>query len=48
MVGSRISDAMSDDDVHACNCGATFDTLEELKQHAKESHPDAYEENFTG
>ena len=31
---------MSEDDVHACDCGATFDTLEELKQHAAENHPD--------
>jgi len=33
-------------DIHACDCGATFDTLDELKDHAKENHPDAYEENF--
>jgi len=37
---------MSDDETHACDCGATFDTLDELKEHAKENHPDAYEENF--
>jgi hypothetical protein len=36
---------MADED-HVCNCGETFDTLEELKQHAKENHPEAYEENF--
>lgn len=36
------------DDQHACDCGATFDTLDELKEHAKENHPDAYEENFAG
>lgn len=30
---------MSDEDEeHACDCGATFDTLEELKQHAEEEH----------
>jgi len=28
------------DETHACDCGATFDTLEELKQHAEEAHPD--------
>lgn len=32
------------DDVHACDCGATFDTLAELKQHAKENHPDVSED----
>jgi hypothetical protein len=37
---------MPDDDQHACDCGATFDTLDELKEHAKEEHPDKYEENF--
>ena len=37
---------MSDEDIHACDCGATFDTLDQLKAHAKENHPDAYEENF--
>jgi len=31
---------MSDDDIHACDCGATFETLEELQQHAEEHHPD--------
>lgn len=44
-----LSDTMTehdDGDVHACDCGATFDTLDELKDHAKENHPDAYEENF--
>ena len=35
-----------DGDIHACDCGATFDTLDALKDHAKENHPDAYEENF--
>lgn len=30
----------------ACNCGATFDSQAELKQHAKEEHPDIYEEKF--
>jgi len=29
---------MSDDDEHTCDCGETFDTLEELKQHAEEHH----------
>ncbi len=38
------SDAMSDE--HACKCGETFDTLNELKTHAKENHPDLYEEKF--
>jgi hypothetical protein len=28
------------DETHACDCGATFDTLEELKAHAREHHPD--------
>jgi hypothetical protein len=37
---------MPEDDNHACDCGATFETLEELKEHAKENHPDADEENF--
>ena len=32
---------MADDETHTCDCGATFDTLEELKQHAEEKHPDA-------
>jgi hypothetical protein len=30
---------MSDEE-HTCDCGETFDTLEELKQHAKEAHSD--------
>jgi hypothetical protein len=25
---------------HTCDCGETFDTLEELKQHAEEHHSD--------
>jgi hypothetical protein len=29
---------MSDDEQHSCDCGETFDTLEELKQHAEEHH----------
>jgi len=29
---------MSDDEQHYCDCGETFDTLEELKQHAEEHH----------
>ncbi|CCQ32271.1 hypothetical protein HTIA_0120 [Halorhabdus tiamatea SARL4B] len=36
---------MSDDE-HACKCGETFDTLDELKAHAEENHPDRYEEKF--
>lgn len=35
---------MSDDEIHACDCGATFDTLSELKEHAEEHHPDASED----
>jgi len=27
---------MSDNDEHTCDCGETFDTLEELKQHAED------------
>ena len=53
MMVRTLSDAMSDHDhdhddgdIHACDCGATFDTLDALKDHAKENHPDAYEENF--
>lgn len=37
---------MADDDTHACDCGETFDTLDELKAHAEENHPEAYEEQF--
>jgi hypothetical protein len=37
---------MSDDEEHACKCGETFDTLDELKNHAQENHPDLYEEKF--
>jgi len=29
---------MSDNDEHTCDCGETFDTLEELKQHAEDHH----------
>jgi len=29
---------MSDDEHHTCDCGETFDTLEELKKHAEEHH----------
>lgn len=29
---------MSEDEVHACDCGATFDSLEELHDHAEEEH----------
>jgi hypothetical protein len=36
----RIPNAMSEDEEHVCDCGATFDTLEELKQHAEEHHSD--------
>lgn len=25
---------------HTCDCGETFDTLEELKQHAEAAHSD--------
>jgi hypothetical protein len=31
---------------HECQCGETFETLEALKDHAQESHPDLYEEKF--
>jgi hypothetical protein len=34
------------DETHECGCGATFDTLDELKDHAKDNHPDVYEEKF--
>lgn len=34
------------DETHTCQCGQTFETLDELKRHAKESHPDLYEEKF--
>ena len=37
--------AMTEEE-HSCNCGETFDTLDKLKQHAKENHPDADEEKF--
>jgi len=36
----------TDDETHACNCGETFDTLDELEEHVKDSHPDVYEEKF--
>jgi len=29
---------MSDNDEHTCDCGETFDTLEELRQHAEDHH----------
>jgi len=29
---------------HTCDCGATFDTLDELKEHAKENHPEQFED----
>lgn len=32
----------------ACNCGDVFDTLDELKAHVEEQHPDVYEEKFAG
>jgi hypothetical protein len=35
-----------DDEEYACDCGAMFDAVEELKSHVKESHPDKYEEKF--
>lgn len=41
-----IENTMLDDDNHACDCGETFDTLDELKSHAKENHPETYEEKF--
>lgn len=31
---------------YACNCGDVFDTLDELKAHAKEHHPEVYGEKF--
>lgn len=37
-----------DDQEYACNCGEVFDTLDELKAHAKRQHPDVYEEKFAG
>lgn len=37
---------MSDDDEFACSCGETFDTLDQLKDHAEDNHPDMYEEKF--
>lgn len=37
---------MSNDETHACDCGETFETLEALKNHAKEHHPEQYKENF--
>ena len=33
-----------------CSCGATFDTLDELKEHAEEEHgkdPEKVEEKFS-
>ena len=38
----------TDSGEHACGCGAAFDTLEDLKEHAKAEHPDLYEEKFGG
>lgn len=35
-----------DRDEYACNCGEVFDTLDQLKAHAKEQHPDVYAEKF--
>jgi hypothetical protein len=35
-----------DTDEYACDCGEMFDAVEELKEHVREHHPDAYEEKF--
>lgn len=35
---------MGSDETHACDCGATFDTLEKLKEHAKEHHPEEFDD----
>lgn len=32
---------------HTCKCGETFETLDRLKEHARENHPDLYEEKFS-
>jgi len=37
---------MSEDDHECGKCGQTFETLDELKDHAEENHPDIYEEKF--
>lgn len=37
-----------DQEEYACNCGEVFETLDELKAHAKRQHPDVYEETFAG
>lgn len=47
MLGSPLSPVvMSDEEAQACNGGETFDTLDQLKSHAEENHPDLYEEKF--
>lgn len=33
---------------YACNCGEVFDTLDALKDHVEDRHPDVYEEKFAG
>jgi hypothetical protein len=35
-----------DGDIRVCDCGTTFNTLDDLKDHAKENHLDVYEENL--
>jgi hypothetical protein len=39
---------MSDTTTHSCGCGKDFDTLEALKKHTKDQHPDIYEEKYGG
>lgn len=35
-----------DGEEYACNCGEVFDTLDALRSHVEEAHPDVYEEKF--
>lgn len=43
MTSTRTED---DHEEYACNCGEVFDTLDQLKAHARERHPEVYEEKF--
>lgn len=33
-------------DEYVCKCGEVFETLDALKAHAEEHHPDLYREKF--
>lgn len=35
-----------ENDEWVCDCDETFDTLDQLKEHAKDEHPDVYESRY--